>query len=228
MVSAVGSSDKYDRTDIQTSAVLDVPAGRVKVTGADYTYRNLDHDTCVVTATSMGPGKKSGSLVLYNSDTKEVYDEVPFQDLMPGDTVSCELTDPDGYMSDTYPNLKAKVLMDGETLDDAQPQVDDLAIRTIPSWYIDPTHVRPDPEAPMQTLQDSTPVDPAAADPATADPAETDPATADPAETEPAASDPATEDPAAPDPATEDPVASDPAAEDPATPDLAAVTNVLR
>ncbi len=184
-VSAVGSSDTYERTDIQTSAVLDVPAGRVRLTSADYTYRNVDHDTCEVTAVSKGPGKKSGSLVVYNADTEEVYEELPFQDLEPGATVNFEITNPDGYMSDAYPNMRVKILMDGETLNDAQPQVDDLAVRTVPSWYIDPNHVKPDPESTVQTGTEAT--DPATTDPAAAGPAATDSPGTDSVATNPAA-----------------------------------------
>ncbi len=105
--------------------------------------------------------------------------------LQPVNKVTAYAKKPDGYMSDAYPNMRVKILMDGETLNDAQPQVDDLAVRTVPSWYIDPNHVKPDPESTVQTGTEAT--DPATTDPAAAGPAATDSPGTDSVATNPAA-----------------------------------------
>ena len=138
VAAVVGSSDSYERTDIQSTKLIDVPEGRARVTRADYRYRNLKHDVCSVTVTSKGPGEKSGKYVFYNSETKEIYQEVPFTDLGPGETSTYELMNPDGALVDAYPNLRVKVLMDDETLDGAKAQIDDTSVFELPAWYIDP------------------------------------------------------------------------------------------
>ena len=121
---------------MQSTTVLDIPEGDLVITDADYAYRNLSHDRYRVTATMAGPGQKSGTIVFYNTETKEVYKSVPLENVKSGQTVTAELINEKGYLSSVYSHLGAAILTGEESIDTIQPSPDDQEVKLIPKWFM--------------------------------------------------------------------------------------------
>ena len=136
IVGVTTRSEKESGNRMQSTTVLDIPEGDLVITDADYAYRNLSHDRYRVTATMAGPGQKSGTIVFYNTETKEVYKSVPLENVKSGQTVTAELINEKGYLSSVYSHLGAAILTGEESIDTIQPSPDDQEVKLIPKWFM--------------------------------------------------------------------------------------------
>ena len=135
-VGATSRDDTYSTIGVQTEGLVDVPEGPTRIVSTDYDFRSYPgRDAYTVTIKSLGPVKKNGKIVFYNTETLEVYQENQFKDLMPNDEFSATLSLPSDVLSKNYENLGTRVLNNDETLDNTWPTNKFRKNILLPEWY---------------------------------------------------------------------------------------------
>ena len=138
ILGATSRNDEYANIGVQSEYSLEVTEGPVQITGADYDFHNHGHhDAYTATIKSLGPGKKSGKLVFYNTVDKDVYKEVSFSDLAPGDEMSSTIELSENMLSSEYKNLGVRVMSNNEEVDDHWPTGKFRQAELLPAWFKD-------------------------------------------------------------------------------------------
>ena len=135
-IGATSRDNVYSTIGIQSEAPIDIPEGPTRITSADYDFRSSPgKDAYTITIKSLGPGKKNGKIVFYNTSTLEVYQENKFEDLMPDAEMKATLTPPSGLLSKNYENLGIRILRNDEQLDDTWPTNRFRKTTLLPDWF---------------------------------------------------------------------------------------------